>query len=200
MTRHAKLLLGGTAVALIGLGAAGAVARQGHGGWGGGHHGGFMGHGFGGPGMMRMCRGENRAEEMADHMIVRIEHRAKLTEAQKPAFDELKGALRSAAAKVQAACPAKPQPAQDGSRPPRPSPIERLANAEAMTAATLDAIKTVRPAAEKLYAALSDEQKASLTPDRRRGWWRHRGGDDERGRDRGPNRGPGRDDGDESLP
>lgn len=203
MTRNTKLLIGGIALAAIGLGAAGAIARHGdHGGWGrhGGHHG----------GMDRMLCGDSRAAEMADHMLVRLEHRAKLTDAQKPAFEELKTAARSAAQKVQAACPAKPAAAADGTRPPRPSPIERLANAEAMTAAKLEAIKAVRPAAEKLYAQLSDEQKTAINarPERKWGrgkWWnrdgRH-GGPDRGGADRGEGRGPdrGSDDGEPALP
>ena len=207
MTRHTKLLLGGVALAALGLGAAGAIARHGDQGWGRhgfGHHGGM----FGGPGMGHsglLCR-DGRAGEMADHMLVSIEHKVKPTEAQKAAFDDLKTAARSAVAKAQTGCPVKAtvEPAKDGTatRPPRPSPVERLANAEAMTAATLDAIKMVRPAAEKFYAALSEEQKAALNerPDHKggRGWWHrdgHRGGPD-RGEGRGPDRGSGSDDGD----
>ena len=45
--------------------------------------------------------------------------------------------------------------------------------------ASLDAIKTVRPAAEKFYASLSDEQKVALTEHRGHGW-----------RDRGDDAGP----------
>ena len=212
MTRHAKMLLGGVALAAIGLGTAGAIARHGPpGGWGHhgkGHHGGMFGSEMGRMGMF--CRGE-RAAEMTDHMLVRIEHKAKLTDAQKPALEELKTAARNAATKIQAACPATPaataEPSKDATPPARPSPIERLANAEAMTAATLDAIKTVRPAAEKLYAQLSDEQKAALN-ERPHGKWgrgswhrdgRHGGSD--RGEGRGPDRGAGSEGGDpDTLP
>lgn len=203
MTRNRKMLLGGAALAVVGLGAAGAVARQGHHGWGhhgGGMHGGFFGPGFGHMG--KVCR-DGRAAEMVDHMAVRIEHRAKPTEAQRGAFDELKTAMKSAAEKLQAGCPAqaKAEPGKDSSPPPRPSPVERLANAEQMTAATLEAIKTVRPAAEKFYAQLSDEQKASLTPERKgRGWWRHRDRGPDGGRERGPGRGPDRDDDGPDMP
>jgi hypothetical protein len=199
MTRHAKLLLGGVALAAVGLGAAGAIARHGHHGPGWGHHGGM---GMGGPMMGRLCKGDRTAAEMADHMLVRIEHGVKPTDAQKAGFEELKTALRTAAEKVQASCPPKPAPAADGTPPPRPSPVERLARAETMTAATLEAIKTVRPAAEKFYASLSDEQKKVL--EERRGgkhrWWkRHRGGDGDGPRGDGPGRGRDGDDG-ETLP
>ncbi len=67
----------------------------------------------------------------------------------------------------------------------------------AMTAATLDAIKTVRPAAEKLYAQLSEEQKTAINerPHRKwgRGWNRDGRGPDRGGPDRGDGRGPDRD-------
>lgn len=202
MTPKGKLLVGGAAIAAVGLGAAGAIARHGHG-WGP-HHGGFgMGPGMGpGMGHMGMMCKDGRTAEMVDHMLVRLEYRAKITDAQKPAFEDLKTAARSAAAKVQAACPdtakAPAEPPKDGTRPSRPTPIERLANAETMTAATLDAIKTVRPAAEKLYVQLSDEQKSALNerPGRKwgRGWNRdgrdHDRGGPDRSNDRGPDPGP----------
>lgn len=202
MTRKTKLLLGGVALTAIGLGAAGAMARHGHHGWGhhGGMHGGMFGPGFGHIG--RVCR-DGRTAEMADHIAVRIEHRAKPTEAQRAAFDDLKTAMKSAAGKLQAGCPAQAvaEPGKDDVPPARPSPVERLANAEAMTAATLEAIKTVRPAAEKFYAQLTDEQKASLTPERKGwGWWRHRDRGPDGGHDRGPGRGPDRDEEGPDLP
>lgn len=196
MTRNKKLLLGGVAVAVLGLGAAGAMARHGgpHG-WGHGkHHGGMFGFG---PGPMgKVCR-DGRTAEMADVLAVRIENRAKPTDAQRASFDELKTALKSGAEKIKAGCPASAsaaEPAKDGEPRKRLSPVERLANMEAMTAATLDAIKTVRPAAEKFYAQLSDEQKASLTPERKGRWWRHREG---RGDGDGPGRGRGGDRGED---
>lgn len=207
MTRHTKILLGGVALAAIGLGAAGAIARHGPHGSGWGHHGGMFDSGMGRMGML--CQ-DGRAAEMADHMLVHIEHKVKPTEAQKTAFEELKTAARSAVTKAQAGCPIKAaaEPAKDGTPPPRPSPVERLANAEAMTAATLEAIKIVRPAAEKFYTALSGEQKAAINerPSGKwgRGGW-HRGGG-HGGPDRGDapgetDRGPGSDDGDaDTLP
>lgn len=163
MTNKGKILAG--AAVVLALGAAGAVAAhqsgawRGHGGW----HGGWRGHhemGFGGP-MHRLCRGD--LAEKADHVLVRLEHRVKPTEAQKASFDELKEAMRSAAGKISAACPPKPEAAKDGERPPAKSVPERLAMAESQLAATLDAVRTVRPAAEKFYAALSDDQKRELS-------------------------------------
>ena len=170
MTRKGKFILAGVAAATVGLVAAGAMADRGHywegHKWGGKerhmrHHGGMglMGLPFGGPNF-RVCRG-NMAER-TDHMLVRIEHRVKPTEEQKAAFDEFKTAARS------------------GIRE-RPSPIERLAQTETSLATSLEALKTFRPAAEKFYASLSDEQKQKLERrgrgDRGKGHWK---------RDRGP--------------
>jgi hypothetical protein len=176
MTRNGKLVFAGLAAAALGLATAGAVAYgdwgHGRGGWR--HHGGGMGFmglgGFGGP-FARLCRGNSA--EMADHLLVRIEHRVKPTDAQKGAFEELKTATRAAAAKIAAACQkdAAADAAKDGA--PRPlSPLERLDRAEAQLAASIEAIKTVRPAAEKFYAALDDTQKAKLTERRGRHHWR----------------------------
>ena len=176
MTRKGTFILAGVAVAALGLAAAGAIAHRGgdwgHHGWR--HHGGpagLMGFGgdFAGP-MGRFCRGD--ATEMADHMIVRIEHKVKPTDAQKGPFEELKSAARAAAEKMRAGCPKESQAdaAKDGAKTP-PTPIERLDRAQARLEAALDALKTVRPAAEKFYAALSDEQKAKLTERRGRGHW-----------------------------
>jgi len=46
--------------------------------------------------------------------------------------------------------------------------------AEKRLEAALDAVRTVRPAADKLYAALTDEQKAEVNG-MRRGWRGERG-------------------------
>lgn len=173
MTPRTKYIAAGAALAALALGGAAAIARHGnhgfgHGGWR--HHGGSMeghmgghlgGMGFGGPGM-KFCRGNTA--EMADHMLVRIEHKVKPTDAQKASFETLKAAAQEAAAKLSAACPKDmaAKPAEGDASQARSTPIERLARAEAMTQATLDAIKTVRPAAETFYASLTPEQKAKL--------------------------------------
>ena len=195
MSPYAKYLLAGVAVLTVAAGGV-AIARHGqhgfgHHGWR--HHGGQMGPmGFFGPGG-RFC-GKDSAE-MADHMLVRLEHKIKPTEAQKPAFEDLKTAVKTAADKVQQACPAGAAQTAPGEQPATAqSPIERLAAAETMTAATLDAIKTVRPAAEKLYASLDDGQKKALSErwgkGRQGGGWRkHRDHGPDRGHDRSPDRG-----------
>ena len=193
MKRTTKLILGGVALAAI---AAGGVAASAHrGGWGHGPG----GHGvMGGPMMGAICDG--KAAEMTDHMLIGLQYKVNPTDAQKPAFEELKAAAKAAAAKAQAGCPAKPAQTADGTEPPRKAPTERLAMMETALAAQLDAIRTVRPAAEKFYATLSDEQKKTVTEMGPRGHEgsMHRGHDgDERSGDRGERghkgwgRGPG---------
>ena len=173
MTRNRKLLIGGLALGVIAAGAVAASAHRGEGGFGrhGGHHGGGMDR------MGALCQGD--LAEMADHMLVGIEYKVKPTDAQKPAFEELKAAARTAAAKAKAGCP-PPKTAQsaDGTKPAPKAPTERLALMEAGLAAQLEAIRTVRPAAEKFYAALSDEQKKAFAErGREHGGWGHRGGE-----------------------
>lgn len=181
MTSKRKYILAGIAAAAVGLVAAGAMAQRAH--YWEGHKGRHFGHGgaglmnlgFGGPNF-RVCRGDTA--EMADHLLVRVEHRVNPTDDQKTAFDEFKTATRSAAEKLREACPKRPEPTADGERPQR-NAIERLAQTQAGLEASLEAMKVFRPAAEKFYASLSDEQKAKI--DRHgRGWghWK---------RDRGPN-------------
>lgn len=192
MTRNGKIAAGIAATVLV-IGAVGAIAgRHGHWGHGGGwrHYGGAFG--FGAP-MGAFCRGDGA--EMADHLLVRLNHRLKPTDAQKPALEEFSTAIKAAAAKMQAACPPAPEKSADG-KPAAKAPTERLAEAEVALAAALEAVRTVRPAADKFYATLTDEQKAvvaKMGPGRRHGhhWgrrgWRDRD-DDERGPP--PGRGP----------
>lgn len=173
MTRNGKLLAG--AAAILTLGSAAAVASR-HSGW---HHNGH--HGWGGSqGIMGLagplCR-ENPAER-ADLMMVRLQYKVNPTDAQKPAFDELKSAVKTAAAKVAAACPAKAEPAQGTDRMSTPKDITaRLAETEAQLAAALDGVKTIRPAAERLYASLDEAQKKAVSEIGlgRHGKWHHRG-------------------------
>ena len=105
-------------------------------------------------------------------------------------FEEFKTATRVAADKLRAGCPKKPDAtANDGDKAasPKVTPLDRLAQTQVGLEASLEALKTYRPAAEKFYASLSDEQKAKLTERRggggKRHWKRDRGPHD--GGDRG---------------
>lgn len=191
MTRKGKFILAGIAAATVGLATAGAMAQRGFhwDGHKGGRHfghggGGLMGLGFGGP-HGRVCRSDSA--EFADHVLVRIEHRVKPTDDQKAAFEEFKVATRSAAAKLSEGCPKKPEPAAN-EEPAKRTPIDRLAQTQTSLEASLAALKEFRPAAEKFYSALSDDQKAKLEPRRGKGkghWKRDRGPRDRGGPDGG---------------
>ncbi len=189
MTSRRKYILAGLVAATVGLAAAGAIAQRAH--WEG-HKGRHFGHGasmgvlglgFGGP-HGRICRADSG--EFADIMLVRLEHRIKPTDAQKGVFDDFKVATRAAAQKLSEGCPKRPE-AKDGEPRPKRTLIERLDQTQTGLEASLDALKTYRPAAEKLYASLSDEQKNKLTEGRGGGGKRHW---DRGPRDRGE-RGPG---------
>lgn len=163
------------AAALIGLMAAAPVAAQPAGpgggpGWGPGMMGPGMMMGPGGWGMGRggmMC--DPRGAGFASWRIERLEQALKPTEAQKAALDELKAASTKAAEGVKAACPTEFAM----------TPTGRLEAMEKRLEAMLQAVKTVRPAFEKFYATLTDEQKARLNSvGPGRGWmwqrWRDR--------------------------
>jgi hypothetical protein len=151
MSRKSKLLIGALVAVALGAATTLAVAQ---------YHMGYRGHeGMrGGIGLhLGMFCGEG---SRVDRVLERLEERVKPTDAQKPVFADFKAAAKTAADKVKAACPIER---------PRNVP-ERLAMAEKRAEAALDALRTVRPAADKLYAALSDEQKAELNG--LRGRWR----------------------------
>ena len=77
-----------------------------------------------------------------DRMLDRVEELVKPTEAQKAVFADFKTAAKVAAEKVKSTCPIEA---------PRNIP-ERFGMAEKRLEAALDAVRTVRPAADKHYA------------------------------------------------
>ncbi len=127
-----------------------------------------------GPGMMRgagMWGGrfdgpcDPGAVGMAEWRINEIERVVQPTDAQRAPLADLRTASAKAADGIKSTCPHEiPQ-----------TSVQRMAFMEKRMEAMLGAIKTVRPAFEAFYAALSDEQKARLDAvgPRRWGWhWR----------------------------
>ena len=103
-----------------------------------------------GPGRRAAEVCSNQAPELTDWPIERISEVVQPTDAQRPALDELKAASAKAIEMLQSACP------QD-----LPSiPTGRLAAMESRLQVMLAAVQTVRPALERFYQSLSDEQKA----------------------------------------
>jgi hypothetical protein len=131
--------------------------------------------------MARMC--DRASGRFGDRMIERLERSTQPTAEQKPKFDALKEAATKAAGIVKAACPSEPSF----------TPTGRLAATEKRLTAALEAVRTVRPAMDAYYNALTDEQKARLSMSRRAmGPSRERHGEwggPERGEPRDDNRG-----------
>jgi hypothetical protein len=99
-------------------------------------------------GVAALC--DPRTVSFAQPPMDRIERTIQPTSQQDAAFEKLKAASASAAASLQASCPAKtPQ-----------TPVERVDAVEMRLNAMVQAAKDVRPALGAFYATLSDEQKA----------------------------------------
>jgi hypothetical protein len=95
----------------------------------------------------RIC--SSQAAGITDFSIQKIAQQVNPDEKQQARLDELKSASTEAVKILQAACPTE-----------LPStPTGRLAAMRARVDAMLKAVQTVRPALEKFYASLSDEQR-----------------------------------------
>ena len=92
----------------------------------------------------------NQAPELTDWPIQRISEVVQPTDAQRPALDELRAASAKAIDILKSGCP-KDLPS---------IPTGRLAALESRLQVMLAAVQTVRPALERFYQSLSDEQKA----------------------------------------
>jgi hypothetical protein len=124
----------------------------------------MMGPGMMGSGMMnRMCR--PAAVGFVEWRTERLQQLLNLTDAQRPKFDDYKAAAAKAADTMRSACPTSAPLTAPG----------RMEAAEKRMEAMLQAIKTMRPALDALYATLNTEQKAVLDSGRHRYWrWRDR--------------------------
>jgi hypothetical protein len=92
----------------------------------------------------------NQAPELTDWPIERISEVVQPTDAQRPALNELRAASAKAIEVLQSGCP-KDLPS---------IPTGRLAAMESRLQVMLAVVQTVRPALERFYQSLSDEQKA----------------------------------------
>jgi hypothetical protein len=90
------------------------------------------------------------AAQLTDWPIERISEVVQPTAAQRPALDELRAASAKAIDMLKSGCP-KDLPS---------IPTGRLAAMESRLQVMLAAVQTVRPALERFYQSLSDEQKA----------------------------------------
>ena len=90
------------------------------------------------------------AAQLTNWPVERISEVVQPTDAQRPALDELRAASAKAIDMLKAGCP-KDLPS---------IPTGRLAAMESRLQVMLAAVQTVRPALERFYQSLSDEQKA----------------------------------------
>jgi len=126
---------------------------------------------------------QERLTRMAQWRLQRIERLVRPTDAQRPAFEDLKTASAKALEIVRAACPIEAPL----------TPAGRLELAEERVEARLQGIKLLRPPLESFYKLLTDEQKVrwslGMRGDGQRGAGRERWGDradsgDRRGHER----------------
>src|SRR5262245_47297496 len=94
--------------------------------------------------------GSDDAAQLTNWPIERISEVVQPADAQRPALDELRAANAKAIDMLKVACP-KDLPS---------IPTGRLAAMESRLQVMLAAVQTVRPALERFYQSLSDEQKA----------------------------------------
>jgi len=100
-----------------------------------------------GSGAAEVCSGQTTG--LTDWPIERIAEQVQATDAQRMLLDQLKDATAKAVNLLQAACPTD-----------LPStPTGRLAAMHQRTTTMLQAVQIVRPALDKVYQSLSDEQK-----------------------------------------
>ena len=92
----------------------------------------------------------DKAAELTDWPIERITEIVQPTDAQRPLLDELKAASAKSIEMLQSACP-KDLPS---------IPTGRLMAMETRLQVMLAAVQTVRPALDRFYQSLNDEQKA----------------------------------------
>jgi len=92
----------------------------------------------------------NQAPELTDWPIERISEVVQPTDAQRQALDELRAASAKAIEILQSGCPKDLPSISTG----------RLSAMEGRLQVMLAAVQTVRPALERFYRSLSDEQKA----------------------------------------
>lgn len=138
------------------------------------HEGNFRNHhqGPGGPG--GRFGGDffsvERGAEAIDVALVRLSHRVDLTAEQQPLFDAFKSsALTAAETFATATADLRPTPPAEGETPTAPNLADRLDTAIAIQTARLDALKAVQPDAKAFFDSLTEEQTASLMPQRPEG-------------------------------
>jgi hypothetical protein len=124
-----------------------------------------------GRGVMGLVCSQRGAERL-DRMFGALSNRARLTDAQRPAFDELRSTALAAQTEFADACLEARDAIRAGGS--RPDPVKGLQTRLAIDSARVEAMNQVLPKFEAFYNALTDEQKSALQPRRQRGFDFHR--------------------------
>lgn len=132
--------------------AAGVVAQKVHfGGRGGWHDGDGRGHARG---MEMIC--SDRRDRRIENGLAFVEGFVNFTPEQTTAWSELTDAVRAGSATIGESC----EELENAGVPE--SALDGLRHFEAMATTGLDILQRIRPAFERFYATLSDEQKKAL--------------------------------------
>ena len=133
------------------------MAEAAHGGGATGHSGAHRRgwwHRPGGEGHGRFCGGIGGGR--LDHALDAVEEAAGFTPPQSTAWSELKDEIHASGTSIEDAC-------GDAADPETATPApHRLARLETLLSVGLASLRRVRPAFERLYATLSEEQKKSF--------------------------------------
>jgi gamma-glutamyl phosphate reductase len=112
----------------------------------------------GGWGRGMMGYGADEVLDRIDGRLAFMKAEMKITDAQKQAWDDFAEAVKSTAETHNDMMRSMMEEIQDGTYYDKPLP-DRLTIQETHVEARLEEIKTVKEAADKLYAVLSDDQK-----------------------------------------
>lgn len=111
--------------------------------------------------------GFEHGAEAVEIALVRLSYRLDLTAEQQPLFDTFKTEALSAASTFASVVEAlRPTAPAEGEIPAAPDFAERLENSITIQTASLAALKAAQPSATAFFDSLTEEQLASLTPQR----------------------------------
>ena len=101
--------------------------------------------------------------------FVRLSYRLELTPEQKTLFDDLRSSALTAQTKFADQCskPGAPDATAANAQPVPPTPVERLTAQIGNDTVRLELLQGLLPKLDAFYSSLTDEQKATLMPERR---------------------------------
>jgi hypothetical protein len=116
-------------------------------------------------GLLQLVCSDEGAER-AEIGFVRLGYRLELTPEQQTLFDDLKTATLTAQTQFADQCAKPAEPTSAEAQPTVPNPVERLTAQIGNDSLRLELMQGLLPKLEAFYGSLTDEQKASLQPQR----------------------------------